>query len=492
MSKDLNNKSKIFQNSVLYLLSMVVPKIASFIIVPIYSYYLTPEQMGIYTYTSSIMIIMAVFSTMGFSSYWFRNYSSVGDKAEHNGTMFWFMMLWSGGVLMVLLVAMPWMWKLLHTSVPYWPYMLMALITQFLTSMENIPMRMFRVQGQVKYYFIRMVIKSVMNIVLGLLFVVSIRMGVLGRYLAELVTAAVFSVFFIVYMLKNASYKINWKEAKESLVFSIPIVPSSFMRIANSSAVSILTEKRLSLGSVGIFGMASSLAVVIQIVVQALGLTAEPEIFLRRTHKDFPQFFLRTKTLMMFIIGWYAVGCSLFVREAVHLFLSEKYWASWELVQLLAITIVIDQEKTLFENLLVVQNRLTSLILIYGSQLAVTVAALFVMLPRFGEAGIVFSMILASCVSLVMAVICTDMRSFQNLGIARDAGMIVLGIITCVVGRLLDSLPIWGCIASKILLFTVFTILLLLWYRIKLSTIIGQIREWIRTRRPWEQKNVGK
>lgn len=463
----MNLKKTIISNSILYFLSMVIPKASSFVAIPIYSYYLKPDQFAILTYTHSVTVLLAVFSQMGFNAYWFRNYSSSKNKREHNGAMFWFMFLWSSIMLLVSLILLPIVWRVLHISIPFWPYMVMSLITNYLTCLDHIPMRMFRVQDQVYFYLIRMVTRSLMSVGLGLLFVVVFKYGIFGRFLAELLVAIIFGIFFIIYMIKNAEVTINWNKAKQSLLFSIPIVTSSFFRIGANSASTVIAEKLLNMNSLGIFGMAKSLIMIVQVFVQSIGLTIEPEIFLRKNKTNFPEQFLKIKSIAMIIVGCIAFGSALFVGDLIVIFLSDSYWSSWRLFQLLAFFLIIEEDQTMLCNLIVAQGNTNSLNWIYGSKLLFIVPFLYVSLTLFNESGIIIAMIASSLVSLIITIRSINRSSIDDLGIVRDMIFISIGIIIITFCNLLHDSPIIPSLIIKFVSMVLFVLLSLRMYKLK-------------------------
>jgi O-antigen/teichoic acid export membrane protein len=472
-------KKTIISNSFLYFLSMVVPKAANFIVIPIYSYYIKPDQFAILTYTTSITMLLSVFSQMGFNAYWFRNYANAKNKREHNGAMFWFMLIWSSLILIVSLIFLPIVWKALNISIPYWPYMVISLFTHFLTSLDHIPMRMFRVQNQVQFYLFRMITKSFMSLGLGLLFVVSLNYGIFGRFLAEFIVALLFGLLFILYMLKNADFTLNWRKAKSSLIFSIPIVSSSFFRIGSNSATTIISEKLLTMTSLGIFGMANSLVTIVKVFVQSIGLTIEPEIFLRSNQANFPEQFLKIKNIAIIIVGWIAFGSALFVSDLVFLFLAESYWPSWKLVQLLAIYVILEEEKTILCNLLVAQGKTNSLNYIYGSKFVFLIPFLIFGLNMLYEIGIVLAMIASSLASLLVSIKFIDRSSFNDLGIVRDMKFISIGIIMLIFVNFLRDLSISITISLfiKLAIYMLFILLTIYMYDLSIKKLIANFKK---------------
>ena len=176
-------------NTILYFIAMTLPKLAGLILLPLYSLYITPADFGIYGYINTIVIFIAVLSSLALNAFYLRYYPLNEDKKEINGTIFWFMCLWNIFLLATGLTITYVFWDFAEVSFDYMPYMPIALVGQFFNSMEIIPMRTYRIRGEAKYYLYRVLAKCILTILFAYVFVVHFRLGALGRLYSDFLNA---------------------------------------------------------------------------------------------------------------------------------------------------------------------------------------------------------------------------------------------------------------------------------------------------------------
>jgi O-antigen/teichoic acid export membrane protein len=459
-------KKRFARNSILYMLAMVIPNIAGFFMLPIYTMYIIPKQYGIFTYTTSIIGVMSVLSAMGLNAFYLRNYAVERDKKEINGTIFWSMVLWNIFLLIVSLLLMPFFLILVKAPFSFYPYMFLALLTQFFNSMEIIPMRTYRIKGEVNYYLVRILIKTILSVSLGLIFVVELKLGVLGRYYADLINASIFAIVFIVYMIRNSYFKINFQLLKSAVKFAIPIVPSDLVQMFTPMVINIIVVRTLSLAQLGIYSISITVAGVVQLVTSSIYMTVEPILYTQATKSDYPSFFKNLKSIVMLLVVIFCVGTGLFVKEAITLLLSERYWESWSIVQILCLSYIILVLKDLFNQLILVQGKTSMLLVSNLGYLIASILVSFICLPIWGEYALGWSNVIGLLVAFFIVYLKVDKSDYGNLRLSRDFVVMVSAIIIIYSSRLINDLSFIDDILIKIVLFILYSYIIMLVYEI--------------------------
>lgn len=462
----MENKQKFAQNSILYLIAMIIPKIASFVVLPIYTRYIMPEEYGIFSLTTSMMGVMAVLSSMGLNAFYLRNYAVERDKKELNGTIFWSMAIWNTFLFLLALPVMPLILRAVKAPFPFYPYMLLALLTQFFNSMEIIPMRTYRIRGEVKYYLIRIAAKTFLNVTFGLTFVVGLHLGVLGKYYGELLTTFLFAVVFILYMKRNSYLRINRPLLRKAVNFSLPIVPSDLVQMSSPMLINLIIEKVLSLAQLGIYSIGVTISSVIHLITTSIYLTVEPVLYTRATSEDYPLFFKKLKNITIITVGILCVGAGLFVREAVLLLLPQKFWNSWQVVQIISTSYIVHVLKNMYSQLVIVQGRTSRLLWGNMGYLLTSVLVCIAALPRWGENALGWSNIIGLLAAFFILYVSVDKRNYKGMNITRDLIMLLLAIATLYFSRLSHSYPIPLSIVIKLVIYLIYILILTAMYQI--------------------------
>lgn len=468
-----NNTSKMGRNTLLYLLAMLVPKIIAIFTLPLYSHYIPPADYAIFTYTTNFSTFLAVVSALGLNSYYLVSYTKSEDKKLLNGTMFWFLGMWNAVMLTVLGLGLWVLWPYMDMSFSYFPYVPLALVTHFFFVVDVIPMRTYRLRGEVHFYMIRVILKSVMQAGFGILFVVVMKKGVMGKYWSEFIHNFVFAIVFLIYMLRNSYLKINKQILKDGLKFGIPLVPSGLVTQGHGAINSAITEKLVSLVQLGIYSMGASIAQVIQMVTSSISLAVEPEYYIHAGTPGYNDFVRRMKSIQLVVVGWFCVACSLFVREAVALFLSVKYYDSWQVVQVLAISYMIAIIPGIYTTMSMIEKRTKFLLVVNIGVLGVLIGGEFLFLPLIGIVGIGFANICCSAFSFIVQYLYIGRKKLKRMNLTRDFIMIGTAAALVFLTNYFKALNIWLCIALKIVVFAMYSAILLLVYNMPLSELVG-------------------
>lgn len=474
-----DNSKQLGRNTLLYLIAQMLPKIVGFIMVPIYTKYIIPEELGIYTYTSSIVTLLTVLSAFGMNVYYLRNYSRSEDKRAFNGSIFGFVFLWNVVLAGILMLLLPTVWKLLNVSFDFWPFMPMAILYNFFCSMELIPMRAYRIRGEANKYLQISVGKAIATGGFGFFFVVVLGETLYGRYFADLATGSIFAIIFIIYMFRNSDLHINWKIVREGIKFSKMIIPSDVVQVSSTTINSMIVEHLLSLAQLGIYSIGATIANVVGTVTQSITFAFEPEFYIAGGKPEFPAVVKNLKKTEFLIADWVCVGAGLFVREAVYVFLNEKYWNAWPVVQSIAISYTFLMLRTVFSQIAITQGK-TKLLLIANSVSLISIVAFnYIILPIVGESGIGWSNSASYILAFLIYYFSIDKSEMQDLNLSTDFLCFAICIFVVYISNLFNSLGLAICIACKLLVFVIFNIVIFAIYRIRVSTYFEIIKNKI-------------
>ena len=471
----VDNKTKMGRNTLLYLLAMLVPKVIAIFTLPLFSHYIEPADYAIFTYTTNFSTFLAVVSAIGLHSYYLISYPKAKDQKLLNGTLFWFLGIWNAIMLTILGVGLWLLWPLLRMSFDYFPYVPMALVTHFFFVVDVIPMRTYRLRGEVHFYMIRVIIKSIMQAAFGILFVVVMKKGVMGKYWSEFIHNFVFAVVFVIYMLKNSYLKIDKQILKDGLKFGLPLVPSGLVTNGHGAINSAITEKLLTRTLLGVYSMGASIAAVVQMVTQSISLAVEPEYYIHAGSPGFNDFVRKLKSIQLVVVGWFCVGCSFFIREAVVLFVSKSYGDSWQVVQILALSYMVALVTGVYTTMSMIAKKTIFLLWVNIGVLIVFVGAELMILPVFGIIGIGMANICYNLFSFVVQYFYIGRKKLKEMNLTRDFLMIIVAGLLIYDTNAFQSLNIWLCIALKLVVFVEYSALLLSVYEVKLSDIIGLV-----------------
>lgn len=353
-------KNKILKNTIYYSVGEIFPRIISFIMLPIYTRYLSPSDYGIIAYTSTIVSFLYVLGSFSLNSYVLRfyfDYENVSDQKKIIGTAHSFIILLNLLILFLAFLCMPSLVSTFNLQIPWEPFFKMAFITNFLDSISIIPMVVYRVRRDAFKFMVLGLSKSIVAVVLTVYFVIYCNMGVLGNYWALLYCNLFFSIIYLLVIKQHAYYTIKFKFLKEGLKFSAPLLPGAICYMLLTISDRIILERNVCIADLGIYNVACTMALALNIVVQSGYKSIEPEVFRRYGSADFYSFTQRAKNIYFCAIFVFAMIISLFSQEVFTIMTSEGFHKGYYLVPALIIGGVMTGQNVIYGCVLQCEKR---------------------------------------------------------------------------------------------------------------------------------------
>lgn len=352
--------NNVFKNTAIYAIGEVLPKIASFLLLPVFTRYLTTTEYGIISYTGSFMMLLTVIGMLALNSYALRYYFERKGENERRlllGTVY----LVIGGVNLLLILLgflfFPIIIDYYNIQVPWDPYFKLALINNFLVSFNVIPLVIYRVRQDSKKYVFLNFSYFFLTILLNIVFVVYLRQGILGYYHSTLIVGIPYFFIYLSIIKKYACFKISKAYIKEGLRFSLPLIPGSIAYFFLTVADRIILERNVMLSEIGIYNIAATLTGALGIVIQSGYHAVEPEIFSHYGTPDYYKFVRKAQTVFFTFIYIIAMLIALFSQEAFILMTAPSFHQGYHLVPILIVGIVMSGQNVIFGGVLSSEKR---------------------------------------------------------------------------------------------------------------------------------------
>lgn len=344
MNKALKN---VLKNSALYTVCTITCKAIGFILLPIYTTFLTGEEYGIantviaFTSTFDIVVMLALREAL------IRFYSSYSNEERRGfvGTVV-VTVVSNGCFVALLLIATHNIWNDWFLSgVDFYPIVLCGILTLVFETVYITYQSVLQSRQDGRGYLINGVFYGVLQAVMNVIFIAFFRFGVLGVVLGAMCSNAVFALYGIVRMLKKRymTFTFSKKMCVSSLKYSVPFIPYNLsLPIANFIS-KVLLNRNASYAATGLYTVSSQISSIMSLVQQSLNLAFRPwfneqmntGIIGRKNIREF-------SGLMFSLNSFVCIMVALFSQEAILLFTSQEYHAAWRVVPILVMALEIE------------------------------------------------------------------------------------------------------------------------------------------------------
>jgi len=462
----------LIKNTLIYSIGEVVPRLLSFILLPIYTHFLSPSDYGILSYTNSIMVFMPILSTLCLNSFLIRYYferKTEIDKRKLVGNIFLFiaflnLLIFISGFLFIPKLIIHFQVKILWN-----PYFKLAFIAYFLDVFSLIPLVLYRVRQKSIYFVALSLSKVVFQYVIIFILIVFYKGGLLGYYYGNIVALIPFFFIYWIIIFKNCIFNFNWNEIKEGLKFSLPLLPGAVAYLLLSFSDRIILERYVPISEIGIYSIAYTLAFSLNMVIYSVYKAIEPEIFLKYATLDFERFILKSKSIFFLIIYTGALFISLFSQEIFSLMTSKSYAKGYLYVPFIIIGVIMTGQNVIFGGILTAEKRtkIIGIAALLGFIVSVTFNLLFI--PQFGTyAAAISSAISFFVVNLFLYFKMNfSKKSLKQEALALATYLLIMYLFFIIIDL---QLSING-ILIKLLTFILYFFFLLKIFKVKLETL---------------------
>jgi O-antigen/teichoic acid export membrane protein len=374
----------------------------NFLVILVYAHFLRPSDYGIIYMAEIIASFMIIFGGLSIDSALQRLYFQHNHNSEelrsYLATAVRFGLSWMAVFLALVLVAGGSIHSHLreYTAVPFYPYIAMAIVTATASQGVQYRLAIYQAARRPGSYALLSFFFVVLTAACCVYGVVIRRGGALGMMKGKLVAATITFLVAAWSMRTLLAARFQWRFVRESLSFSLPLIPHVLMASGLVVADRFILEHYRDLSEVGIYSLAYTLGMVMFLVTQSLSQAWLPMFYeLAGNRKKNHQVLGRICSGL--VIGLIALACSgmLLAPSFVHVALDHRYRPAALIVPLVVMGYLFHALFSLF-TLSILQAKRTAIVFIASAiAFAVNLVLNFAMIPRWGMYGAAWATTLA-------------------------------------------------------------------------------------------------
>lgn len=332
-------KNNIFlRNSLLYTIGSMITPAIGLIMIPIYTDYLSPAEYGIMTTVQALVGMLQVFlllSLDGSVNRFFFDFSDDKEKQkEYLGSIFIFVLVFSTVVSIILLAFKNIIGNILFGSIPITPFYYLLIGISLVNSLLALPMALFRAQEKAQIFVIIHVIKALFVMILTIFLLKVKGAGAESALVAQfgITTIIVLITYLLQFRQLKLSFNINF--IKQSLLFSLPLLPHVASGWIITSSDRIILEKYVDIGELGIYALAVQVSMVLSLFYTSVNNAVIPRYTKLRKegHELQASKLLRIFFYLVLIVGILSIPIAM---TAIKLLTSTEYYGAIWLIPFL-------------------------------------------------------------------------------------------------------------------------------------------------------------
>ncbi len=400
---------KLGKEAAIYGLSSIVGRFLNFLLVPFYTNYLAPSELGVVGYLYAYIAFVFVIYGYGMDSAYMRFISSleVGDKKQNVSVPFFSLVGTSIVFSLALYCSAASVGALLDIGADQADLIRYSAWILFFDTLAIVPFAYLRMENRAKTFAGLRIFNIVINVVLTIIFLVVLEMKVEAVFIAGLVASAVTALVLVLMIVPRLTTHLPARLYKEMLRFGLPIIPAGLAGIAiqviDRPILMALTNKE----TVGIYTANYRLGVLMMLVVGMFDYAWRPFFLTHAKDSDAPKLFSKVFTYFVALMMLVLVTVSLFIQDLVRIkvfgrhIIDSRYWGGLDIVPVILLAYVFLGAYVNFVVGVYLEKKTKYLPYATGAGALVNVVANLILIPRFGIMGAAVATLLSY---MVMAV----------------------------------------------------------------------------------------
>ena len=453
------------KHSIIYGLGNISTKFIGFLLLPLYTEYLTVEEYGILAIIEvTIQIIVSIFS-FNISTAMMRWCADTSDENKQKSIIS--TTLFSSVVISIIifLISLPFINDfsfVLFDNYKFTNYIILLFITSSFSIYNLFPLTLMRLREKSTTFAVLNTLKFALTLILNFYFIVSLELGIEGILISLLIGQIFLTLFSLPLVLKNINFKFQFSILKEMISYGLPLIFTTIFTLLLTISDRFIIKYYQGDASVGIYSLGHKIASVINIIIlQSFQLGFLPIAYKKITAPDSQRFFSKTLTYYTFALVISSLAITLFSKEIIMLFAQkEEYWASYSVIPIITFGFVLKGIQYVFSLSFHYSKKTTYNAIIVIISAIINIVLNIVLIQRMGYIGAAYAMLISSLIMLFLSYYYGQKVYYVKYEERKLYLLVLVGISFYFISIFLNDFNIVLRLFTKFLLLCLFPIML--------------------------------
>ena len=464
----MNTKKKVLENSFLYIFSSLLIQAIGFILLPIYTLFLTPQDYGITNLVNGFIHVATFIVAFSLYSAAIRFYADYKDDKERlktfYGTITTFVLI-SGIIFFCLAMILreviaSWFFE----GISFYPIIFITFLNLTFVSLRTMHQSILQgMQEGKKLTVINLTVLGI-TILLNLFFIAVLKLGAVGFLIAQLIVNIGYLIFMIIDLKKHDlfAFNIDFKILREALKYAVPLMPHNLSTHIASFTSRIFINMNGTLVSVGLYSIAMQFGALIDTVQVAVNKAFQPWFYemMNNNNAESRKEVVNLSNALLIFYSLIYMGIGLFSQEVVILMINKRYLISWTVIPILVVGFSIKSIYYFYVNVIMYYKQAARKLFIstmIGSFADIILAYLLV--PLYGMYGAAIAFIFAKVIVVSIVVFISKRYDDVGYGVTRMVSIILPSLLFMGVGLYFSYTKYMTVFSWNNLLYKIFILL---------------------------------
>jgi O-antigen/teichoic acid export membrane protein len=332
-------------HSSIYGLGTVVAQLASFLLLPLYTRFLTPKDYGILSIVEVSSDIIGIIVTVGIARALARFYyenDSMDEKNTVLSTAYITYIVIAASVSLPLLYMGEPLAKLLFSSEEFGLYFKISILSLLLGGIVDIGMMYLRLIKKSTVFILVTLTRLAFLIILNIVFIVHYQMGIIGILYSGLIVKGAYAIGMTAVILWKTTIKFSYTLSRHLLSYGFPMIFSNLGGAAVKQSDKYFVLYFISAADMGIYSLALKLGnAVHNLLTVPFNMAYIPRRFEIMKKDDAKTIYSRIFTYYTFVMIYVGLALSMLIPEILSVLVAPDFVRAKEIVPLVVLSMII-------------------------------------------------------------------------------------------------------------------------------------------------------
>lgn len=325
---------KIISNTAYYSISSLLQMGIGFLLLPVYTRFLTPEDYGklsVITAISTFLSQLIVFSLDAAASRFHFSSKVMIDKAVAWGSIITLVLINSFFWGAITIIFHEYIIDPFAEGIDFSPLFLLAIIGTVMSPLYLFYQQWLRTIQNGLTYIINAIISFSLTALLNLICLIYLNLGLLSLILSNFVVTFFFFIYSLWQFSPHVIFKFDINVAKRAVKYSIPLLPHKIASFWIKNLDRVLLNNMIGATAAGLFSVGNQIGTVINVVCDGINKAFSPwcfQMLSERDENEFNKLYIFADTaILLCSLGAFLI--SFFSPEVIILMTERSFSMAW-------------------------------------------------------------------------------------------------------------------------------------------------------------------
>lgn len=389
-------------DTVVYGVFQILGRFLTFLLTPIYTNFLSYEEVGEIGFIYSIIAFINIIYSFGIESAFFRFFDKDNDdnlKKVFSHAYFIIAAISGFFSITFLLLAKP-IGESLTTLPDATNLIRAAALIPFLDALILIPYGLLRMKRRARKFALTRFALIILAVLNNFIFVVWLRQGAMGVLIAQLIASAVGFIVFIPELVKYIKLKIDFKLLFDMIKFGLPTLPSNLSSMILLVADRPLLKALATQYDVAMYTVNNRLGIPMLVMVTVFDYAWKPFYLSHHEDEEAKSLFARVLTYFTLVCAFVFLLASLNIDFIVRMpfvggkFINPHYWTGLGIMPIVLLGLFFSGVNTNFAAGFLITKNTKYIPMAVGFAALVSLSSNLILIPKIGYWGSAWSLLI--------------------------------------------------------------------------------------------------